>query len=120
MEIDRGGPSYTADTVRELAAAAPGDTFFLVVGADVAGELDTWHDVDDLAARVCLVIVDRGGVVESHDLPAWRVQRVRIPALEVSSSELRARLARGLGVDFLIPAPAILCIRRLGLYSEGG
>ena len=117
VEIDRGGPSYTVDTVRELSSAQPEAVFFLVVGDDVAAELDTWHEVDELATRVALVIVERSGVASSPDPPGWRVHRLRIPALDVSSSELRTRLAEGRSVDFLIPRPAILCIRRQGLYA---
>jgi nicotinate-nucleotide adenylyltransferase len=88
------------------------------VGADVAAELDTWHEVGELAGLVRLVIVDRGGIERAPDPPGWNVARLRIPALDVSSSELRQRLEAGESVDFLVPAPAILCIRRLGLYAD--
>jgi len=117
MEIDRGGPSYTVDTVRELVELYPGTRLSLIVGADVATELDTWHHSRELAGLVRLVVVDRGGVGRSADPPGWEVERLPIPALDVSSSDLRERLAAGRSVDFLIPSAAILCIRRLGLYA---
>jgi nicotinate-nucleotide adenylyltransferase len=117
IEIDRGGPSYTIDTVRELIRLDPAAVLSLVVGADVAAELSTWHDVDELAGLVRLVVVDRGGFERGADPSGWKVERLRIPSLDVSSSELRDRLATGRSVDFLIPAPAILCIGRLGLYA---
>jgi nicotinate-nucleotide adenylyltransferase len=119
LEIDRGGPSYTIDTIRELIDLHPGAALFLVVGADVAAELDSWHRGEELASLVRLVVVDRGGVDGSVDPPGWKVDHLRIPALDVSSSELRQRLAARQSVDFLIPGPAILCIDRLGLYAEG-
>ena len=118
MEIDRGGESVTADTVAELARAYPGARLFLVVGADVAAELSTWKRVEELVGSVELVVVERGGVAGPPDPPGWRVQRLHIPQLEISSSDLRRRLADGRNVDFLIPGPAIRCIRSRGLYAE--
>ena len=119
MEIERGGPSYTIDTARELTAATPGVELFLVVGADVASQLQTWHHVDELVPLVTLVVVDRGGVAAVPALDHWTVEHVKIPSLEISSSELRARLAEGDPVDFLVPAAAVDCIFERRLYSEG-
>ncbi|MGA2037356.1 MAG: nicotinate-nucleotide adenylyltransferase [Acidimicrobiales bacterium] len=124
MEIDRGGPSYTADTIHELRAAHPGAQLFLVVGSDVAAELGTWHRFGEIKGLATLVVVDRSGVVLEVDPrdqwgEAGSVRHVRIPTLEISSSELRERLRRGRSVDFLIPEPAIRRIHRLGLYSVG-
>jgi nicotinate-nucleotide adenylyltransferase len=118
IEIDRGGPSYTADTVAELMASDPAVEPFVIVGADVAAELDTWKRVEEVRELATLVVVERGGVLAKVDLPGWRVERVRIPALDISSSELRTRLAEGRSVDFLIPPPAIRCIRQLNLYAD--
>jgi nicotinate-nucleotide adenylyltransferase len=117
IEIDRGGPSYTADTVRELLVSTPSALPYVIVGADVAAELGTWQRVDEVRESVTLVVVDRGGVGPGQDPPGWRVERLRIPALDISSSELRQRLAEGRSVDFLIPEPAIRCIRGLNLYA---
>jgi len=117
LEIDRGGESYTADTLEELVASDPGRELFLVVGADVAAELRTWRRVDVVAALATVVVVTRGGVPQPRLGPPWRTRRVEIPALEVSSSELRDRQAAGRPLDFLIPQPAIDCIRRRGLYA---
>ena len=117
MEIDRGGPSYSADTIGELQKAAPSAELYLIVGADVAAELGTWQRVDEIQDAVTLVVVDRGGVGTGEDPPGWRVERLEIPALAISSSELRRRLADGRPVDFLIPEGAIGCIRRLNLYA---
>ena len=118
IEIDRGGPSYTADTVRELSTAHPDAALHLVVGADVAAELATWHRVEEVVAAVTLVVVGRGGFPSVPELPGWRVVRLAIPALEISSSDLRQRLAQGRNVQFLVPEAAIRCIRRRGLYAS--
>jgi nicotinate-nucleotide adenylyltransferase len=118
IEIDHGGPSYTADTVAELLESDPGMVPYVIVGTDVAAGLGTWKRVDELRELVTLVVVERGGVAAEVDVAGWRVERVRIPALDISSSELRERLARGRSVDFLIPAPAIRCIRQLNLYAD--
>lgn len=124
IEIDRGGPSYTADTLHELEAASPDAAFFLVVGSDVAAELGTWHRIGEVEGRATLVVVDRGGMVRDVDGQgrwgwAGPVEHVRMPIIDVSSSELRDRLCGGRSVDFLIPAPAIRRIRERGLYAVG-
>ena len=119
LEIDRGGPSYTADTVAELRATYPGAELFLVVGADVAASMGSWRRVESMIDDVVLAVVDRGGVAPRVDLPRWRVEHVPIPSLEVSSSDLRRRLAEGRPVDLLVPAAALRRMERLGLYAGG-
>jgi nicotinate-nucleotide adenylyltransferase len=118
LEIDRGGRSYTSDTVRRVAADHPGAELFLVVGDDVAAELGTWHRVGELVGALTLVIVQRGGVSPVADPPGWEVRRVGIPALEISSSDLRERFATGRNVHFLVPEAAIRCIERRNLYAS--
>lgn len=117
LEIERGGPSYTADTVAELRRADSRAQLFLVVGDDVASSLDTWKHAGSLPEEVTLVVVRRGGVRPAPPPVPWRVVNLEIPALELSSSELRRRLRSGEPVDFLVPAAAIDCIRQLGLYA---
>ncbi|HEX2048480.1 MAG TPA: nicotinate-nucleotide adenylyltransferase [Acidimicrobiales bacterium] len=117
VEIERGGETYTADTLEQLAAEDPDRELFLVVGADVAAELDTWRRTDVVARLATLAVVTRGGSPTVHVGPPWRVEHVRIPALEISSSDLRARAADGRPLEHLIPMPAITRIRERGLYS---
>ncbi|MFN2608938.1 MAG: nicotinate-nucleotide adenylyltransferase [Acidimicrobiales bacterium] len=119
VEIARGGDSYTADTMRALADESPDRELFLVVGADVAAELPTWRRTEETAALATLVVVNRPGAPDVDPGPGWRTARVDIPGLEVSASDLRARAAAGLPLDFLVPAGAIDVIRRRGLYAEG-
>ncbi|MDA8381446.1 MAG: nicotinate-nucleotide adenylyltransferase [Actinomycetota bacterium] len=135
IEIDRGGASYTVDTVAELAELYPGADLFVVVGADVAASLGTWERADELKKTARLVVVDRPGAAfaapvagrdgfEGPDLvkslvrDGWCARRVAIPLVEVSSTELRARLATGDDVGALVPAPAIRIIQSRGLYAE--
>jgi nicotinate-nucleotide adenylyltransferase len=118
IEIDRGGDSYTADTLEALAAEDPDRELFMIVGTDVAAELHTWRRPEVVARLATLVVVSRGGAPPAAPGPPWRVAHVRIPALEVSSSDLRARAAEGRPLDHLVPAPVIACIRERGLYAR--
>ena len=120
IEIERGGESYTADTLEQLVDEHGDREIFLVVGADVAAELDTWRRTDVIARLATLAVVTRGGSPDVEVGPPWRVEQVRIPALEISSSDLRARAADGRPLDHLVPAPAIACIRERGLYAGNG
>ena len=117
IEIERGGDSYTADTLEQLVDEDPGRELFLVVGTDVAAELRTWRRPEVVAALATLVVVTRGGSPAVDVGPPWRVEHVRIPALEISSSDLRARAADGRPLDHLVPPGAIACIRERGLYA---
>lgn len=111
LEIDREGPTYTIDTLRILTAAEPETDFFLVLGNDAAAGVDTWHEAQELSRLARLVIVNRPGI----ELPVleswWRFQAVEVPALEVSSTDLRNRLQDGRPLDFLIPDAAVHVLR---------
>jgi len=117
LELDRGGPSYTADTVAELGRRHPGSELFLVIGSDIVPDLPTWERVDEVRAGVTLVVVARPGAELSLPPPPWRALAVTVPALDISSSELRARVAVGRPIDALVPVAAVRLIRRLGLYA---
>lgn len=121
LELVRGGPSYTADTLHELRGSEPSAELFLVVGSDVADDLDTWVRIDEVRAEARLVVVNRPGAdvpVEELRSKGWDVSVVTIPALEISSTDLRARAADGRPLDFLVPEGAIRCIREAGLYAS--
>jgi nicotinate-nucleotide adenylyltransferase len=124
MEIDRGGPSYTVETAEALigqatAAGHPAPELFLVVGADLVPELGSWERVDDLTSLVTLAVVSRPGTPPPPDPPGWTVRWVDGPQVDVSSSAVRAVLARGAGVEDLVPAGVIRCIGRRTLYAVG-
>ncbi|MGH9032440.1 MAG: nicotinate-nucleotide adenylyltransferase [Acidimicrobiia bacterium] len=117
IEIERAGPSVTADTLEALAA--PGRDLFLVLGADAVRNMPTWRRLEETRALATIVVVERSG---EHDVapPAegWHVVHVRIPRLEVSSTDLRARLAEGRPIDGLVPPGTVRAIRERGLYTR--
>jgi len=117
LEVVRSGISYTADTLAALHAEAPDDDLVLVIGADVAAALHTWERLDEVRARCRLAVVNRPGAPPPQVPVGWRAEVVEIPALEVSSTDLRARVADGRPLDYLVPAAAVREMRRRGLYA---
>jgi nicotinate-nucleotide adenylyltransferase len=123
-EIDRGGPSYTVETVEALRreaeeAGRPAPDVFLIVGADLVESLPTWERVDDLHRLVTLVIVSRPRSPRRPDPDGWRVAHVEGGGVDVSSSDVRALLSAGRPVDRLVPEAVIRCIRRRDMYAVG-
>lgn len=115
-EIDHGGHSYTADTLEFLSQEHPGASLFTIVGDDAAAKIETWERYEEVAARSTLVVVDRPG--EPVELPAgfgW--ERVEVPRLEVSSTDLRDRCRDGRPLDYLVTEPVLDVIEALGLYE---
>ncbi|CAB5067398.1 unannotated protein [freshwater metagenome] len=115
-EMQRGGPSYTADTLATLRVKYAGARFFTIVGDDAAAHIDTWERVNEVVAMSSLVVIDRPGspVTLSQDYE-WR--HVEVPRLEVSSTDLRCRVTDGRPLDYLVPEPVIDIIRDRGLYG---
>jgi nicotinate-nucleotide adenylyltransferase len=119
IEIDRGGTSYTIDTVRQLRREVPGVELTLVIGSDVVAGLTTWKDHAHLAELVTLAVVGRPGVEPVDPPPGWRSVHVPAAPFDVSSTELRRRLESGEPVEGLVPEAVIRCIRQRGLYATG-
>lgn len=115
VELRRSGPTYTADTLAELAA--PGRELYLLLGHDAAAGLPTWRRVEEVQARCTPVLVDRPGAGHERLPEGWAWQRVAVPQLDISSTLLRERLAAGLPVDGLVPPGVISCIAARGLYG---
>jgi nicotinate-nucleotide adenylyltransferase len=120
IEIERSGPSYTIDTLRAFAAADR--ELFLIVGADVAAGIDTWHEAEAVRDAATLVVVSRtsdgAGLAEPPAVATDGAVQVDIPRLDISSSELRARVANGEPIDVLVPAGAVRVIRERRLYTR--
>lgn len=119
LEIDRGGPSYTIDTLHQLHCQRPGSHLYLVVGADVAANLGTWHRAPELPGLATLVVAERAGGPAAPEPAGWSVVHLPVPRLDVSSRDLRRRLASGDPVDVLVPPAVIRRIAERGLYAGG-
>ena len=119
LEIERGGESYTADTVAQMHAAGPEDELFVIVGWDVAQDLTSWERFEEIKPLATLVVVNRPGSQRPDFLvdAGWRVTEVTIPNLEISSTDLRARAAEGRPLDYLIPEAGVRSIRSRGMYA---
>ncbi len=118
IEIDHAGLSYTADTLAVLRSDQPDAELFVVLGSDAAAGLATWERVDEVREQATIVVVDRPGVRSSEPLPGWRWQRVEVPAIEVSSTDLRARVVDGRPLDYLITSEVMACIEERRLYRD--
>lgn len=119
LELRRGGLSYTADTLRQLREHGADDVY-LVLGSDAAAGLDTWERVDEVRALSTIVVVDRPGEGSDRTLPpGFDWLRIEVPRLEVSSTDLRSRVADGRPLDYLLTREVIACIERCGLYGTG-
>jgi nicotinate-nucleotide adenylyltransferase len=115
LEIDRDGPTYTIDTVDALST--PARELFLIVGSDVAAQVNTWHRAEELRERVTLAVLTREGSPHGAP-PGWNVTGIEMPRLDISSSEIRERCANGHPIDVLVPAPAVRVLRAYGLYTR--
>jgi nicotinate-nucleotide adenylyltransferase len=118
IEIDRGGMSYTADTLAELRADAPDRQLFVILGTDAAVGLPTWERADEVRQLATIVVVERPGSSEGQPPPGWSWVRVEVPRLEVSSTDLRARVGDGRPLDYLLSPAVIDTIEARGLYRE--
>src|SRR4029077_11740448 len=124
LEVDRGGASYTIDTVRELARHFPGRRFAILLGSDAALQIRSWHDADALLDEAQFVIFNRPETTLApqtlHELgfaPA-RTQIVHLDTPAIAAHQVRDRLARGAPIDDLVPAAVADYIRAHQLYRS--
>ena len=116
LELDRGGTSYTADTLTSLRAEDPERELVLILGSDAAAGLPTWERADEVRSLAAIAVVVRPGAEEERPPPGWDWERLETPRLEVSSTDLRARVVDGRPLDYLLTPPVIACIEARGLY----
>jgi nicotinate-nucleotide adenylyltransferase len=103
LEIRLGGESSTVATLRHLRQLDPTGQIFLIVGADAAAGLHTWRRQEELPELATLVVVDRAGVEGTRIPWSGPLLRLTVPRLDISSSEVRRRIAAGEPVDYLVP-----------------
>ncbi len=121
VDIDRGGPTYTIDTLRELSAQMPSAELYFITGADALGDIFTWRDADELFELARFVGCTRPGYAMDaqtlNGIPPERVTILEIPALAISSTECRERTARDEPVWYLVPDGVVQYIAKYGLYA---
>ena len=115
VEIDRGGLTYTVDTLAAYRDDNPEGSLFLILGSDAAGGLDTWHRFEEIAGLAEVVVVDRPGAVGHRPPVAHQV--VNCPLLDLSSTQVREWADAGRPLDGLVPPAALAYCRRKGLYG---
>ncbi|WP_044733063.1 nicotinate-nucleotide adenylyltransferase [Geobacillus kaustophilus] len=114
IELEREGPSYTYDTIRQLVAMHPDDEFYFIIGADMVEHLPNWHRIEELIELVTFVGVKRPGF--SMETP-YPVIEVEAPQFAVSSSLIRERVRNGQTIRYLVPEGVRLYIEEKGLYG---
>ena len=117
-EIERTGPSYTLDTVRELRLREPGAQWCLILGQDQFSNVHTWHGWTQLLSLVTLAVAARPGAAPAANaqVEGRAYQVLPMPPMDVSASAIRERVARGEPIDDLVPPAVARYIGRHGLY----
>jgi len=119
VDIDRDGPTYTIDTLRDLKAQRPDAELFFITGADAIAQILSWRDHDELWDLAHFVAVSRPGhVLNTDGLPSDDVSQLEIPALAISSTDCRDRVQRGHPVWYLVPDGVVQYIAKHHLYRS--
>ena len=119
VDIDRGGPTYTIDTLTDIKAQNPGAELFFISGADAIAQIAGWKDVDDLWELAQFVAVSRPGHgLSVSALGARDVSYLEVPALAISSTDCRNRVGRGYPVWYLVPDGVVQYISKHRLYRS--
>lgn len=119
VDVDRAGPTYTIDTLRDLQAQRPDADLFFISGADAVAQILSWRDHDELWNLAHFVAVSRPGhVLDIGGLPSEVVSQLEIPALAISSTDCRERVHRGDPVWYLVPDGVVQYISKHHLYRS--
>ncbi len=119
VDIERGGPTYTIDTLRDLRKLHPDADLFFITGADAVAQIVEWKDVDELWELAHFVAVSRPGhALSIRGLPEQGVSSLEVPALAISSTDCRRRVDRGYPVWYLVPDGVVQYISKHRLYRS--
>lgn len=119
VDIDRNGPTYTIDTLRDLKNARPDAELFFITGADAIAQILGWRNHDELWELAHFVAVSRPGhVLSTEGLPRKVVSQLEVPALAISSTDCRARVRAGNPVWYLVPDGVVQYIAKHHLYRS--
>ncbi|MFE4195222.1 nicotinate-nucleotide adenylyltransferase [Paenarthrobacter sp. NPDC056912] len=116
VDVDRPGPTFTIDTLRDLRAERPDADLFFITGADALAQILSWKDVDELWSLAHFVGVTRPGH-ELHDMGRDDVSLLEVPAMAISSTDCRTRVGAGNPVWYLVPDGVVQYIAKYGLYA---
>ena len=117
-ELDRGGVSYSIETLRALAAEHPEAQLFYLIGADHVATLPQWREADALAAAATFVVVPRPGAQEEAFPQPFRGRYLQGKPMAISASEIRERLRAGRSVANFVPPPVAQLLNSMQIYSE--
>jgi len=121
VDIDRHGPTYTIDTLRDLRKELPDADLFFITGADALSDIFTWRDADELFDLAHFVGCTRPGFTMDRStltgMPEDKVTILEIPALAISSTDCRKRRMRGEPVWYLVPDGVVQYITKYALYT---
>jgi nicotinate-nucleotide adenylyltransferase len=120
VDVDRDAPTYTVDTLHDLAAIFPDDELFFITGADALEQILSWHRASEMFEVAHFVGVTRPGfTLDAKHLPQGAVSLIEVPAMAISSTDCRARVAKGEPVWYLVPDGVVQYITKRGLYRDG-
>ena len=118
VDIDRGGTTYTIDTLHDLRKIYPDADFYFITGADALTQIVQWKDADLLFEIAHFIGVTRPGhVLDAKKLPASSVSLLEVPAMAISSTDCRKRVERGKPVWYLVPDGVVQYINKYRLYQ---
>ena len=127
MELDREGPSYTADTLEQLRRERPDDELFLILGGDQAASLSSWHEPERVLEQATVAVFERVnwgrnaiGIKIGRLAGARGVRYLDMPLMQVSSSSIRRRVRENLPIRYLVPDKVASYIETKDLYSGQG